>query len=422
MASFTGFLDQLGSALLSPKGNLGDYAHASKLFINENLKFAPKQKHLFHCFFQLNSAPASILPELEEKHKTEIGMLVKSADLPKYSAEAETKNKYNRKKTVLTSIRYEPITITFHDDSYGVTTALLEAYYRYQFADGNWKGDPGAYNKAGDGDNTYKNTKRNEYRYGLDNNQTIPFFNNIQISVLSRKAYTTYTLVNPTITSWQHDSVDHSDGGIMANTITVQYEAVFYDRGNITLGSNPKGFGEQTHYDVTPSSLNGGGLSSILGQAANVYGFITGGETTYKNPLQTILGAAQLISNVKNLSADGLRQEGINAVLSGISSAVPGGTNVSGVAQTLFPSSGNGSFNNIALATAGVLGASALASAAQGSNLANNPAALDSAMRQQFQQTYQASGGAGGVNESNAAYNALPASAKQAIQNQVLGT
>lgn len=422
MASFTGFLDQLASGILSPKGTLGDYSHASKLFINENLKFAPKQKHLFHVFFQLNSAPASILPELEEKHKTEIGLLVKSTDLPKYTADVETKKKYNRTKNVITGIKYDPINITFHDDSYGVTTALLEAYYRYQFADGNWKNDPGAYNKAGDGDNTYKNEARNNYRYGLDNNQTIPFFNNIQISVLSRKAYTTYTLVNPTITAWQHDNVDHAAGDTMVNTITVAYEAVFYDRGNITLGQNPKGFGEQTHYDVTPSSLNGGGLSGVLGQAANVYGFITGGETTYKNPLQTILGAAQLIQNARNLSKEGLRQEGINAVLSGISNAVPGGVNVSGVSQTLFPSSGNGSFSNLALATAGVVGASAIASAARGSNLANNPAALDSAMRQTFQQNYQASGGAGGVNEANAAYNALPATAKQALQNQVLGT
>ena len=148
MSAFNGFLGQLADGVLSPKGNLGDYAHASRLFVTENQKLAPHQKFLYHCFFQMDPAAASILPDLKQKHELEIGMLVKSADLPRFSADVETKNKYNRKKNVQTAIKYNPITITFHDDNYGVTTALLEAYYRYYFADGNYKSIPGAYNKA----------------------------------------------------------------------------------------------------------------------------------------------------------------------------------------------------------------------------------------------------------------------------------
>ena len=52
MATFTGFLDNLANGALSPKGNLGDYAHASRLFVNENQRLAPKQKFLYHCFFE----------------------------------------------------------------------------------------------------------------------------------------------------------------------------------------------------------------------------------------------------------------------------------------------------------------------------------------------------------------------------------
>ena len=29
---------------------------------------------------------------------------------------------------------------------------------------------------------------------------------------MARKAYTTYTLVNPIITDWQHDTLDSADG------------------------------------------------------------------------------------------------------------------------------------------------------------------------------------------------------------------
>ena len=46
MSAFNGFLGQLADGVLSPKGNLGDYAHASRLFVTENQKLAPHQK--FH--------------------------------------------------------------------------------------------------------------------------------------------------------------------------------------------------------------------------------------------------------------------------------------------------------------------------------------------------------------------------------------
>ena len=65
-------------------------------------------------------------------------MLVKSIDLPSYSMQMETKHKYNRKKNVQTRLDYDPINVTFHDDNFGVTTLLWEAYYRYYFKDGNY--------------------------------------------------------------------------------------------------------------------------------------------------------------------------------------------------------------------------------------------------------------------------------------------
>ena len=43
-SAFNGFLDSVANGALSPKGNLGDYAHASRLFVTENQKLAPHQK------------------------------------------------------------------------------------------------------------------------------------------------------------------------------------------------------------------------------------------------------------------------------------------------------------------------------------------------------------------------------------------
>jgi hypothetical protein len=417
-SAFNGFLDSVASGALSPKGNLGDYAHASRLFVTENQKLAPHQKFLYHCFFQMDPSAASVLPELKSKHELEIGMLVKSADLPKFSADIETKNKYNRKKNVQTAIKYNPVTITFHDDNYGVTTALLEAYYRYNFADGNYKEIPGAYNKAGAGDSTYKGAGANKYSYGLDNNQTVPFFQNIQISQMARKAFTTYTLVNPIISDWQHDTVDSSDGTTtMINTITVMYESVFYSRGNVETGANgnPKGFGNTAHYDITPSALNGGGLGDILGTASQLFGFITQG-TGFNNPLQAGLAAAGLVSNLRNLSPEGLRQEGFNVLTGAIGAA--SGIDVSGVSQTFFPKNGGkGGAESLAIVAA-VVGISSIASAVKTSNAAS----AESEAKARNVGKFQADGQAGGINEANADFNAKSAGAKTTAINEVLGT
>jgi len=419
MGKFTGFLDNLASGALSPKGNLADFRHASKTFVTDAFRLAPKTKFLYHVFFEINDQPASVLPELKQRHTREIGLLVKSADLPKYTATVDTKKKYNRIKNVQTSISYNPCNISFHDDNLGITSALMEAYYRYYFADGNYGSRPEAFNrqvsKTAAGDSTYAGKERNKYAYGLDNNQNEPFFKSIQISQLTRKTFTTYTLVNPTITDWGHDSVDSSDGsGTMANNMTVAYEAVWYDRGKIGV-DNPKGFADPSHYDTTPSpaSLLGGGslgIGGAIGAGISLYDFITN-DGGFNSPLEAGLAAANLVSNVRNLSSEGIRAEGFSLLTGAIGAAA--GTDVSGVANTFFPKNGgNGGAKDLVLATAAVAGLQAVTQAVN-----NSDAAKESAAKSAFTKTHQANGGSGGVNGANAAYNALSSSAQQALKD-----
>ena len=418
MGKFNGFLDNLASGALSPKGNLADFRHASKTFVTDAFRLAPKTKFLYHVYFDINDQPASILPELKSKHTREIGLLVKSADLPKYTANVETKKKYNRIKNIQTSISYDPVNIAFHDDNLGVTSALMEAYYRYYFADGNYGSRTDAYNrnvtKTAAGDNTYAGKERNKYAYGLDNNQNEPFFNSIQISQLTRKTFTTYTLVNPTITNWGHDSVDSADGsGLMQNQMTVAYEAVWYVRGKVGV-DNPKGFADPSHYDTTPSpaSLLGGGalgLGGAIGTGISLYDFITN-DGGFNSPLEAGLAAANLVSNVRNLSSDGIRAEGFSLLTGAIGAAA--GTDVSGVANTFFPkNAGNGGAKDLVIATAAITGLKALTQAVN-----NTDAAKESAARLANTKTFQNNGGTGGVNGATAAYNALSTSAQNALK------
>lgn len=424
-ATSNGFLDNLLNGLLGPKGTMADWQHAARLYTDGNLKLAPKSKFLYHVYFQLDPIVRSILPELKDKHNLEIGMLVKSADLPKFTANVDTRNKYNRKKHIQTGIQYDPINVTFHDDNYGVTTALLEAYYRYYYADAAYGRVPGAYNKAGAGDNTYKGSGFNQYKYGLDNNISVPFFQNIQITQLAKKTFTTYTLVNPIISAWQHDSVDNSDSGNpMQNTITVAYEAVHYSRGSVDASGDqqdPVGFGNTEHYDKQPSpiSLLGGGVLSLegaFGAGADLYDYISKGKN-FSSPLEAGLAAFQLIRGLENLTREGLREEGYRLLEDALGAAA--GTDVSGVANVIIPkNSGNGGSGDVTTSQPITTVEDSTASSNR-AILLDNPLALEDAAQNLFLKDYLNEGGSG-INGARAAWTQLPQGTKLLYKDQAL--
>ena len=171
MSFLNGFLDNLASGALNPKGNLADYQHGARLYVDDSHRLSPKVKILI-CFFNITGASVIIL-QLAQKHINELNMLVKSVTLPQFNVQTDVKHQYNRKRIVQKRIDYNPVTIQFHDDSYGVTTAMWEAYYRYYYRDGNYtKVQP-----DGSVDPTIKQYAYNrgtqfgaqQYRYGFDN-------------------------------------------------------------------------------------------------------------------------------------------------------------------------------------------------------------------------------------------------------------
>jgi hypothetical protein len=440
----TPFLDNLVSGALSPKGNLADYQHASRLYVDDAFKYAPKSKFLYHVAFNINRKASSIIPQLSEKHSNTINMLVKSVDLPKFDVTTEVKHQYNRKRILQKRIDYSPCNFTFHDDNYGLTTAMWEAYYRYYFKDGNYAstdtaGSPNttasAYNRA----NTFAdaNSPQSKYRYGFDNDSIDPFFDSIVVYQMSRKRYTAFTLVNPIINSWQHDTMDQTDGaGVAQSTMSVQFETVWYTRGAVSEGTAPKGFATE-HYDKTPSplSLGGGGTSSLFGVggvasgAADVFGDITSGDA-FKSPgalLGTVLKAANTARNVKDLSKDGIRQEGFGIIKGAIGDV--GGINVGGVANTFFPKgSGSGSLKDVATAVAGVSAVAAIQKAVQSTSLADvtkelqdNKDKLDDLSKSTtHKKDHLAAGGDASVNAINAAWDTASSAYKEAANSKTL--
>jgi len=359
MSKFGGFLDNLVSGALNPKGDMADYRHASRLYTDDNFRLAPKTKFLYHVSFNLNEEVIKkVRPNFDKKHGLEVNMLVKTADLPKYNVTTETKNKYNRKKNLQVRLDYDPINITFHDDNMGLTTYLWESYYRYYFVDGNLgsldaAGKPNQTSTGFMPHNTYEGKALNAFRYGFDNNSYAPFFNSIQISQMARHQYVTYTLVNPIISSFQHDTMDQSAGGETSqNTMQILYESVFYSTGAVEEGNAPVGFGTE-HYDTSPSpiSIAGGGAASLLGAG----GVLAGGASVFSDlssgnvGLGTLIKATNTIKNAKKLTKEGVRNEGYSVLGKSLTAAT--GANVSGLANSSFPKSGGTGQNNATEAT-----------------------------------------------------------------------
>jgi hypothetical protein len=273
-----------------------DYTHASKTFRTNGYENAPRYKFLFHVYFTINDQiPA--LNNLYNKENWRIGLMVKSIDLPKYQVDVETLNQYNRKRLVQKKIEYQPVRCTFHDDGGDLIRSMWYNYYSYYYKDptqpyrgqaaSNGTVGPDANRTTGFNYNTrdiYANDRFvNDWGYigeaysdgaagaGGDGKGKLPFFKDISIYGFNQHKFVNYTLINPLITNWDHDTYAYEDdAGVMSNTMTIRYETVKYYTGAIG-GTRPSstvpGFASPEYYDQIESPIGRpGGTRSILGQ------------------------------------------------------------------------------------------------------------------------------------------------------------
>lgn len=316
--------------------NLRDYAHASRLFIEGDHRLAPKFKFLYYVGFNINPDVIQMTNlGYTPKHQNEINMLVKTAELPKYSVETDTLNQYNRKKNTQSKINYLPVTIRFHDDNAGVTRQLWESYYKYYYADPTSAQVPGAYSRNAMYGGAYRSTL-----HGLDNNSYMPFFNNITIYQMGKGYWNSYTLINPIIQSWNHDTMDYSASQPVEQSMTVIYESVVYNNGEVYQG-NPPGFGVE-HYDSRtsphPSAQTATNIAGAIEGATSVLGAVASGSAWRSplNALATAVTAVNAYQNIKSLS--GQRTNGLQAVtglLAGASAIA--NRSASGIQSIAFP-------------------------------------------------------------------------------------
>jgi hypothetical protein len=326
---------QLQNAVSGFFGNpyLRDYTHASKTFLPNAFQNAPKLKFLFHTVFELNPDVANF-----DNTNINLSVLVKSVKLPGFTMTTQQLNQYNRKRINQTKIQYDPVDITFHDDSGNVISSLWYRYYTYYYRDGLnpqvvLNGKRGANTNTqnvGGGvsapDSEY--TTRTQYvpsttnfqNWGYnsqgvqtsnDPNKKAPFFNNITVFGINRHQWISYTLINPVITRFGHDTYDYEQGnGVMSNSMTLDYETVVYNQGALAGGDQAgnilKGFGDNSVYDLTTSPImQPGANQTVLGQGGLISaagGFIKDLQPNGGGILAAIRTAGVTYNTVKNIN------------------------------------------------------------------------------------------------------------------------
>lgn len=310
-----------------------DFRHASKTFVDNKQELAPKTQFMFHVFFNINPLIKKFLPAKftsSTLKQIEAGILAKAADLPKFRIDTKTYNAYNRKSNIQSAIKYEPISITLHDDSANVTRDLWQAYMRYYYRDSDY--DLGGAQSTGNSCKPGVAYAQSKYRargtdaWGYSPMGEGEFFKDVQIYSLSQKKFSSYTLINPKIESFEHGNHDASSGnGIMEHRMRLNYEAVQYGQGKVSTGA-VNGFGHD-HYDTQPSPLSplGGSTKSIFGPG----GILESIEGLSEALARGDLGAAAMIAlragyNLKDFNikaAVGTTiNEGIGGVIRGAAS------------------------------------------------------------------------------------------------------
>ena len=97
--AFVNFLSEAVNA----SGNLRDYQHASRLYVNNFYDLAPKAGWIYYVVMNVNPAIAGTItdPAVSAAFQTwyaryhgSVGLLAKQADLPKFTIETEVLNQY----------------------------------------------------------------------------------------------------------------------------------------------------------------------------------------------------------------------------------------------------------------------------------------------------------------------------------------
>jgi len=288
-----------------------DFKHGERVFVADTMALAPRLKFLYHTYFTLNTAIPELRSIFPRTQQTQIGVLAKSVQLPTFDIQTETLNQYNRSRVVQTGIKYQPVTVVFHDDGSDLIRSLWRQYYLYYYGDSRTT-------RAEHGRRTVYDQQLNTYNWGLSGEPfrsstepgaKPPFFTDITVYGLNQKTNVGYRLVNPLIKTWQHDTFDYSEsGGTMEHTVSIEYEYVEYLDSQVSV----PGFADPATYDTSLSPLGqAGSTKSVLGPGGvldSIGDVLT--DLAEGDLISAVIGGVRTVRGAREITSGGLREEG----------------------------------------------------------------------------------------------------------------
>ena len=295
---------------LSQGDQIKDFQHASRLFIDNNYELQPRYSNLFHVVFNLTPQAASLFDNID---KLEMNMLVKSVDLPSFNIDVQTHNQYNRQVHSQHKLNYNPVNVVFHDDQRDLIRSVLHTYANFFYNDSKYAIGNGAYST----NDRYSGYRGNEFGFS-DGNQR--FFKDIRIYSMLQKRFAEYTLINPIINAFGHDTHSYANSSLMQHTMNIQYETVKYATGFVN-NINPKGFTD-VHYDNSPSPLGvfGGGVTDSIfyqGGLVDAINTVTS-DLASGNLLGAIIKGSVIFNNTKDADLSRVFEKDLERVVGSI--------------------------------------------------------------------------------------------------------
>jgi hypothetical protein len=276
----------------------------------------------------------------------ELGMLVKSATLPKFTIDTKTHNAYNRVNIVQNKIKYDPVQIVFHDDQSDNVRNFWYDYYSFFFRDPDYADStyntPHKYQSRPSFDWGYS-PRRPVVGTNLNGHQPYQYIQAIRIYSLYQKNFSEYQLVNPTITAFKHGDHVNGETSLLSHEMTIQYETVKYLTGYST--SNNAGGYIDLHYDTTPSPIapangtnlidngNGGysvapdqitdlaGISPLYTDQTAPINFGAGAGTLTTGSFGSLFGTSTVLAASGGLNAGGFSVPSLGSLTQGITNA-----------------------------------------------------------------------------------------------------
>ena len=265
---------------------LRSYQHASRIFTDGNFRLSPKYGFLFYVEFDFNP----LITSVSNNAAQELGMIVKTVSLPKFTVDHKIQNAYNRVNISQHKIKYDPVQITFHDDQADVVRNFWYDYYSFYYRDSDYA------DATYQGISKYQRRPTFDWGYSLrptlgkyvssGQYQPYQYIQGIRIYSLYQKNFSEYQLVNPTIISFSHGEHNQADNnGLVQHSMSIQFETVKYLTG-YTTGSTAGGYID-LHYDNTPSpNSNGQNVNQIADDMGGTVQTSTDViDLAYTNPL-----------------------------------------------------------------------------------------------------------------------------------------